>query len=265
MSVAIITGASSGIGEEFVRQLKELPEIDEFWLIARRGERLAALADQLSLKAKILSADLCLPEGIEAVRSALNEEKPNVRYLVNAAGFGRFGAFDQVSEGELVRMIDLNVKALVLLTHMVIPYMECGGRIIEMGSGSCFTPLPYFNVYASSKAFVLHYTKALNYEIAKYGLRATCFCPGWVATEFIGKATEQPGVTVPRSMKPLLCAEKVVRGCLRVAKKGKSMYVTNWYTKLQHLLFKLLPDKVLSAAWIKMQTANAPASGERAD
>ena len=258
MSVAIITGASSGIGAEFVRQLKDMPEIDTFWLIARRGDRLAALAEELSVKAKILTADLCVPEGIETVRAALAEEKPSVRYLINAAGFGRFGAFDQVPEAEIVRMIDLNVKALVLLTHMTVPYMECGGRIIEMGSGSCFTPLPNFNVYASSKAFVLHYTKALNHEIAKHGLRATCFCPGWVATEFIGKATEQVGVTVPREMKPLLSAEKVVRGCLCAAKKGKAMYVTNAFTKLQHLLFKLLPDSLLTAVWMKMQVTNEP-------
>ena len=132
--------------------------------------------------------------------------------------------------------------------------MERGGRIIELGSGSCFTPLPYFNTYASSKAFVLHYTKALNYEIKKYGIRATCFCPGWVETEFIGKATANEGATHPSesAMRPLLSSKKVVRGCVRAANKGKTMYVTNWYTKLQHLLFKLVPDCILTRAWLSM-------------
>ena len=151
-------------------------------------------------------------------------------------------------------MIDLNVKALVRITHMTVPYMERGGRIIEMGSASCFTPLPGFNVYASSKAFVLHYTKALNYELRPYGVRATCFCPGWVRTEFLPLATSVPGVPVPRATKPLLEVETVVACCIRAAVRGRTMCVTNWYTKLQHLLFKLLPDPLLTKMWLRMLT-----------
>ena len=201
MSVAIITGASSGIGREFAKQMKEKLGVTEFWFVARREDRMAALRDELSVKAKIITADLGCPEGIEKLRLALEEEKPRVKFLVNAAGFGCFGSFDQLAPEVISGMIDVNVKALVLITHMTIPYMEKGGRIIELGSGSCFTPLPYFNTYASSKAFVLHYTKSLNYEIKKYGLRATCFCPGWVETEFLGKATDNSSVTMPKSMK----------------------------------------------------------------
>ena len=252
MSVAIITGASSGIGREFAKNLNLMLGIDEFWFVARREERMKELSEELNVKAKIIKADLCNTEGIEAVRRALDTEKPVVSYLINAAGFGDFGAFDEISESSVARMIDLNAKALVLITHMVIPYMQKGGRIIELGSGSCFTPLPYFNVYSSSKVFVLHYTKALNYEIKKYGLRATCFCPGWVETEFIDKALLDGGTTHPKKMKPLLSAEKVVRGCIKAAEKGKTMYVVNWFTKLQHTLFKILPDCVLTRLWLTM-------------
>jgi len=253
MSIAIITGASSGIGSEFARQLKSMAGVEEFWFIARRTEKMEALRDELGVKAKIISADLSLPEGIDAVREALSAEKPTVRFLVNAAGFGNFGAFDQIPENDIVKMIDLNDKALVLITHMTIPYMERGGRIIELGSGSCFTPLPNFNIYASSKIFVLHYTKALNYEIKKYGLRATCFCPGWVETEFLGKATARDTVTKPKSMKPMLKCKDVVRRCVKASIKGRTMCVTNWYTKLQHLLFKTVPDNILTNLWMGMQ------------
>ena len=254
MSVAIITGASSGIGREFAKNLNSMLGIDEFWFIARREDRMEALRDELSVKAKIIKADLCNTEGIERVRAELEAEKPCVSYLVNAAGFGDFGAFDEISETSVARMIDLNAKALVLITHMVIPYMQKGGRIIQLGSGSCFTPLPYFNVYSSSKVFVLHYTKSLNFELKKYGVRATCFCPGWVHTEFLGKATAKAGVTRPRdsAMKPLLNCERVVKGCIRASDKGRAMYVTNWYTKLQHLLFKILPDPILTHMWLGM-------------
>ena len=252
MSVAIITGASSGIGREFAKQMKEKLSVDEFWFIARRADRMEALRDEIGVKAKIISADLTERSGLEAVRAALAEEKPKVKYLVNAAGFGKFGAFDELSESYVEKMIDLNSKALVLITHMTIPYMERGGRIVELGSGSCFTPLPYFNIYSSSKVFVLHYTKSLNYEIKKYGLRATCFCPGWVETDFLEKATDNPTVTMPKSMKPLLKTERVVAKCIRAMVKGRAMCVTNWYTKLQHVLFKILPDSVLSKIWLGM-------------
>ena len=248
MSIAIITGASSGIGKEFAKQLKE-KGVDEFWLIARREEMLVELSQELNVKCKIIKADLATDEGIEVYRAALEEEKPEVKYLINAAGFGVYGAFDQVEESVVKKMIDLNVKALVLITHITIPYMERGGRIVQMGSGSCFTPLPYFNIYSSSKVFVLHYTKSLNYELEKYGVRATCFCPGYVETEFLEKA-EKPGVPVPKEYKPLLKCDKVVAGCIKAMEKGKVMYVTNWYTKLQHLLFKILPDFILTKIWL---------------
>ena len=252
MSIAIITGASSGIGAAFAREYAS--KVDELWLVARRVDRMIQLGDSLGVKYKVISADLTTKEGIETIREALESEKPQVKYLVNAAGFGDFGAFDEIEERKVEMMIDLNVKALVLITHMTIPYMERGGRIIQLGSGSCFTPLPYFNVYSSGKVFVLHYTKSLNFEIKKYGLRATCFCPGWVHTEFLGNATAKSGVTRPRdsAMKPLLNCEKVVHGCVKAAEKGRTMYVTNWYTKLQHLLFKVLPDPILTHLWLGM-------------
>jgi short-subunit dehydrogenase len=254
MGIALITGASSGIGREFVKQLNENYGIEEFWLVARRKERMEALAKELSIKARIIGADLCTEEGVDAVRQALQSEKPQIKVLINAAGFGRFGAHDQISERDTIRMIDLNVKALVLITHMALPYMEKGGRIIEMGSGSCFTPLPNFNVYAASKSFVLHYTKALYYEVKKYGVTATAFCPGWVHTEFLDTAGTDMNVNRPKKTKPLLKVETVVKGSLKAAMKGKKMYVTNWFTKMQHVLFKILPDGILSRLWLKMQT-----------
>ncbi len=253
MAIAIITGASSGIGKEFARQLADSGEVDGFWFVARRRENMEALRDAIAVDAKIISADLISPEGIESVRQALIEEKPEVKYLINCAGFGNFGSFDRLSESEVTGMIDLNIKATVLITHMTVPYMVKGGRIIQLGSGSCFTPLPYFNIYSSSKVFVLHYTKALNFELKKYGIKATCFCPGWVDTEFLGKS-KIAGRRCPKEMKPLLKVDKVVKGCLKASRRGKVMYVTNWYTKLQHLMFKVLPDKLMSRVWLGMLT-----------
>ena len=256
MSVAIITGASSGIGREYAFKLRDIAKVSEFWLIARSTDKMEKVKEELSVPCKIISADLSVSEGIEKVRGELESCRPEVSFLVNAAGFGTFGAFDTLSEKTVSDMIDLNVKATVLLTHMIVPFMKKGGRIIELGSGSCFTPLPHFNIYSSSKVFVLHYTKSLNYELKPYGIRATCFCPGWVETPFLPKSLDAPGAYVPKSMKPLLDVSKVVTGCVKASIKGRAMYVTNWYTKLQHVLFKLLPDPILTKLWLGMLKKN---------
>ena len=194
MSYAIITGASSGIGWEFAKKIKETGRVDRFLLIARRRERLAALADMLGEGAEILEADLATEAGLATVRAYLEENRPSVRYLINAAGYGVFGDFSQVSERDTVGMIDLNVKALVLISHMVIPYMERGSNILEVGAASVFTPLPGFNIYASTKAFVFHYSQALAYEVKDRGIAVTVFCPGWVKTEFFDRAENEKSV-----------------------------------------------------------------------
>ncbi len=257
MSAAIITGASGGIGGELAKGLLRDWGVDELWLVARNEEKLARISARLreinpDVKIKIICADLGCDDGIATLRGALTEESPRLTCLVNAAGYGKFGTMEEISDEDAAGMIDVNSRATVLVTRMCVPYFERGGRIIQLGSGSCFTPLPAFSVYAASKIFVLHYTKALNYELKKYGVRATCFCPGWVQTDFFDVAIDDGSVTRPKSMKPMLDASKVARGCLRAAKKGKAMYVTNWYTKLQHLMFKLLPDPILTRMWLGM-------------
>ncbi len=256
MAVAVITGASSGIGREFAFKLRDMAGIDEFWLIARSTDRLCEVAQALSVKCKIISADLTKKEDIEKYREALREENPEIAFLVNAAGFGVFGAFDTLDEATVNDMIDLNIKASVLITHMSVPYMKKGGRIIELGSGSAFTPLPHFNVYASSKAFIVHYTKALNFELKPYSVKATCFCPGWVETAFLAKSLEAPGAYVPKKFYPVLNPEKIVKGCVKASVKGKRMYVTGKYTKMQHILYKLMPSALLSKIWLKMLRKN---------
>ena len=251
MSVAIITGASSGIGREFAKQLRDDFGISEFWFVARREERMQRLAEELSVKAKILALDLSTSEGLSALEKELLQNKPKVSYLVNAAGFGKFGGCGDIASSDVENMINLNVRALVRITEMTLPYIEKGGRIIQLGSASAFTPLPYFNVYASTKAFVVHYTKALNYEIKHLGIRATCLCPCWVDTEFIGCAKEGDECG-PKKFKPLLSAPYVVRRCLKKAKRGRTLCVVNWFTKLQHVLYKLVPTGVMSRIWLKM-------------
>ncbi|MBQ8352112.1 MAG: SDR family NAD(P)-dependent oxidoreductase [Clostridia bacterium] len=251
MAIAIITGASSGIGYRFAQEIAKTGEVDGFLLIARRRERLVALSEELGRGAEVLEADLAQPSGIEAVRAWLAERKPQVRYLINAAGYGVFGDYTQVSEQDTIGMIDLNVKATVLLSHMVIPYMIAGSNLLEMGSGSVFTPLPGFNIYASTKAFVYHYAQALAYEVRDRGIRVTVFCPGWVKTEFFDRA-ETEKAEGPRVKKPMLTVEYAVSCAMRAMKRGKILCACNWYTKMQHLFSKILPNCIPIAIWRSM-------------
>lgn len=253
--VAVITGASSGIGREFARQLKSKNEADIFWLVARRADRLRELANELGTQTRLIVADLSCPDGIGLLRATLERDRPKVSWLVSAAGYGKFGRGDELSPADVSGMIDLNCKASVLITQMTLPYLCRGGHIIEMGSASCFTPLPNFNIYAAGKAFILHYTKALRFEIRHLGISATAFCPGWVDTGFLGIADGGREVHMPTeaSRRPLLRPGRAVKGAIRAARHGRSLYVTNWYTKLQHLLSKFLPSDILTRQWLKMQ------------
>ena len=253
--IAIVTGASSGIGREFVRQLDASGEVDGFWLIARRRERLEELAATLTHPSRVLAADLATEEGLSLVEEALCSERPEVRVFISGAGYGRFGSWEELSAADTAGMIDLNVRASVMLTRMILPYTVRGGYIIQLGSGSCFTPLPNFAVYAAGKSFILHYSKALAREVRPLGITVTCLCPGWVDTEFLGVATRDESVRGPKpgALRPLLRADRVVCKALRSARRGRVMCVTGKFTKLQHVLFKLLPDGLLTWAWMKMQ------------
>lgn len=252
MKVAIVTGASSGLGREFVREIKRKNLADFFYLIARREDRLNALKEELDGNAITIPADLTTEEGLEKVKAVLFENKPEVSFLVNASGYGKFGTWEEVSDKDVKGMIDLNVTALVRMTNTVLPYMKKGAKILQVASSSAFTALPAFNVYASTKAFVLHYTKALRYEIKSKGISATAFCPCWIETEFVSVAEQDSAVTMPKKIKPLLNAEKVVRKAVRSAIKGKPLCVTNWYAKMQHVMEKILPYQISSKIWLKM-------------
>ena len=253
--IAIVTGASSGIGREFVRQLDAMGEVDGFWLIARRRDRLEELAAELTHPARVISADLATEQGLRTVEEELLAERPEVKVFISAAGYGRFGNWRELSVADTAGMIDLNVRAAVLLTNLILPYTVRGGYVIQLGSGSCFTPLPNFNVYAAGKSFILHYSKALAREVRPLGVTVTCFCPGWVDTEFLGVATRNDGVSGPKesALRPLLSVERVVRKALRDARRGRVMSVTGKFTKFQHVLFKLLPDGILTSLWMRMQ------------
>jgi len=189
MNIAIITGASSGIGAEFVMQIsKKHSNLDEIWIIARRIDKLEELSNQLRTKTKIMSLDLALDHDLSLLSDELAKFQPNVQILVNCAGYGKIGPFSLGSYEEEIGMININCKALTAVTYFVLPYMNESARIIQIASAAAFLPQPNFAVYAASKSYVLSFSRALKYELHNRKINVIAICPGPVDTEFFEKA-----------------------------------------------------------------------------
>ena len=191
MRIAIVTGASSGMGREFVLQLSQYVSVEEIWVIARRREALEALAGEVSVPIRPLALDLCDSTSFDTLASLLAAEQPDVKLLVNAAGFGKFGSYSKISAKDDLRMIDLNCRALVAMTRLVLPYMHENSHILQLDSLSAFQPVPYITTYGATKAFVLSYSRAMNRELKGTGIRMMAMNPGWVKTEFLTTLSRQ--------------------------------------------------------------------------
>lgn len=244
-SIAIVTGASSGIGREFVSQIaKSYRSIPEIWVIARREQELLALKDALpDTRIRTLPLDLSDPAAFEELRRLLDSEKPVIRILVNSAGLGRAGKVEKQELSDVLPMIDVNCRALTALTMLCLPYFRKGSRIIEVDSGSAFLPQPGFAIYAASKAYVLSFSRALKEELRERQVSVTAVCPGPVKTAFFetGEIALNP---VKRLF--LIRPEKVVRKALFDAEKGKAVSVCGGSMKLVRAAAGVLPQGLMT-------------------
>ena len=188
MKIAVITGASSGMGREFVYALDKDEEFDELWVIARREDRLIELKDKCRARIRPIVLDLQQRESANVYKALLEEHKPEIAVLVNAAGFGLFGAFMDMDLDRQLDIVDLNSRALTAMCYLSVPYMKKGSRIYNMGSMSSWQPVPYINVYGASKAYVLNFSRALGVELRDRGIKVMAVCPGWIQTEFFSHA-----------------------------------------------------------------------------
>ena len=253
MKIAIVTGASSGMGKEFVLQLKDYVQVDEVWAIARRTEALEKLEQESGLKVRPISLDLCEEESFRTVEKLLAEEKPDVKLLVNAAGFGKFGAYHKVSLTDEARMVDLNCKALLLMTRLVIPYMAPGSHILQLDSLSAFQPVPYITTYGATKAFVLSYSRAMNRELRSAGIRMMTMNPGWVKTEFFRHAFQTNDGEVQYFDRLYEAKDVVATGLKDLYRSKKDCSIHGFPVKFQVFLVKLVPHRFVMDIWHKQQ------------
>ncbi len=254
MNIAIVTGASSGMGKEFVLQLGAYEKVDEIWVVARREAALESLQSQVSVKVRPVVLDLCDCESFSKMEALLLEEKPEIRLLVNAAGFGKFGSFRNIPLDDDLRMIDLNCKALVAMTRICLPYMHRGSHILQLDSLSAFQPVPYITTYGATKAFVLSYTRAANRELKGSGIRMMAMNPGWVKTEFFNHAFQSNAGAQVQYFDRLYEAKDVVATGLKDLYTTKKAYsVHGLPIRNQVRLVKLLPHGLVMNIWCRQQ------------
>lgn len=246
MKIAIVTGASAGLGREIVRQIEAVfPEIEQYWLIARRQNRLKELVASLPEgRAECLPLDLCDPMSFITLQEKLAAEQPEVALLVNNAGCGYLGSIGEVETSTQTRMIDLNLRALTAVTNITVPFMAPGSRILNVSSIAAFCPTPRMTVYSASKSYVSAFTIGLAEELKPKGITATAVCPAPMQTEFLD-AGRIAGNSRMFETLPYCDQVQVAGGALRAARAGRTIYTPKLFYKFYRLVAKVTPVKLM--------------------
>ena len=260
MRIAIVTGASSGLGREFAKEIAKREPIEAVWVIARREDRLRAISSEIfpgisgspeTLVSVVpVPLDLTNQDSFTRLKSLLEKEKPDVRILVNAAGFGKMGNYSEVSGHDSGDMIELNCRALVSMTELVLPYMTKGARILEICSVAAFQPLPSLNVYAASKAFVYSYSRSLRWELFGRGVHVTAVCPYWIGnTEFIPVTKRGANPRAVRHFPFASHARPVAKIALFDSRLNLPVCTPGLVAFLQRIATKFIPHEIIIACW----------------
>jgi hypothetical protein len=246
----LITGASAGLGAEFARQCTARG--DEVILVARRRDRLQALAVELGPNAHVIEADLAQPGSGTRVVTEAGARGLWVRTLINNAGFGVSGGFEKLPVARQLETIDVNVRALTELCAAVLPDMrrDGGGAVLNVASTAAFQAGPYMAVYYASKAYVLSFTEALHQELKGSGIAVTALCPGPTATEFFEVAGAPDGRLAKMATEPIA----VVRAGLDGLAKNKAIVVPGAMNKLGAQANRLLPRAAMRRIVERLKT-----------
>lgn len=253
--IAIITGASSGMGRQFARTAADYVEFDELWAVARRADRLSALAEELSGKANVVSVPLDLEDSqsIDSLGEKIQSEDAEVVLLVNAAGFGKFQAVTDVPKKTADGMLALNCRAMMDMCYTCLPYMKPGAKILNIASVAGFQPVPYICEYAATKAFVLSFSRGLWKEQKGKGITVTALCPYWTKTEFFDVAQLKDSDNIVTYFNAMYEAEDVVARGWRDLMKGRDVSTFGFIARAQIALVKLLPHRIVMWIWCKQQ------------
>ncbi len=246
MKIAIITGASAGLGKELLKKsITAFPEIEEYWLIARNYEKLKEAAAAYPDKAfRLLALDLASADSFTAISDELKDAEPVIHLLINNAGCGYLNNIGDGPLNEQTAMVDLNVRALTAVTHIALPYIPSGGHIINISSIAGFCPNPRMTVYSSTKAYVSSFSRGLWDELKGRNISVTAVCSGPMDTEFIYKGKIKGNSKTFETL-PYCDPEKVAAGSIRAALKGRAVYTPRAFFKLYRVLAKIIPHAIM--------------------
>ena len=247
MNIAIITGASSGIGIEFARQIDQnLRKTDEIWLLARRREPMEELARSMKIKTSIIPIDITNEKELKQFEEVLEISSPKITMLVNCAGVGYHGKFAGQNDDELTAMLRLNVMALTMLTKICLPYMRRGSKIVQFASGAAFLPQADFAVYAASKSYVYSFSRALGQELKSLGISVTTVCPGPVDTPFLEQAYGDVSRMGTLKRLTTVSAAYVVSKAIADCKRGRTVSVCGLPMKALYLATQGLQSCIMA-------------------
>ncbi len=253
MKVAIITGATSGIGYEAAIQIdRRFTSLDEIWIIGRREEKLLELQRKLKHGVRTFAMDVTKQTDMEEFEDVLYKLNPNIRMLFQSAGMGLHGKFAEMTAKDQAAMIRLNCEALTDMTSLCLPFMRRGSHIINLASSAAFLPFPGYSVYGASKAYVLNFSRALRAELKSKGIHVLAVCPGPVNTPFFD-VSERYGKGISPFKKSMMnTPETVVRRALGDAALHKAVSVDGPHIGAFRLLAKVLPKTPVVAVLNKV-------------
>lgn len=246
MNIAVITGASSGLGWEYAREVyTSRAELDEIWVIARREERLKELQSELGSTVVPIAFDITDPQAIKNYVSLLKEKNVTVKLLINNAGFGKLGNFDKLSLEENAAMVRLNCEALTAMTAATLPFMNEHSEILNSCSIASFAPNTRMAVYSSTKAYVMSFSRALREELKPRKINVLAVCPGPMDTEFLSVANIDKGSSKTFDRLPRVNARVMAVKSLKASQKRKAVYTNRFFYKFYRILAKILPHSLI--------------------
>lgn len=242
--IAIITGASSGIGYEFARQIDK-KNYEEIWLIGRRAERLKDLSEKLQTRARIFALDLCEEKSFEILKKELEISNKKIGLLINSAGMGENNYFKNTSFDDDMKTLDLNIKALTSMTKISLDFFQKDGIILNIASSAAFIPQAKFALYAASKSYVLSFSRAIRREFKD--IKISVLCPNRVETEFLKKSNNNSGGIKNLGNENL---EKMVAKAIKKMGK-KDLITTHPSAKILLIISKIFPHSFIM--WIEKE------------
>lgn len=245
MKIAVITGASSGLGKEYVHSvLKKYADIEKILIIARREDKLKEIAETSS-KIVPVCMDLTSPDFAEKYSEILAKSNADVKLLINNAGFGKLGLFEDIRIEDNAGMIRLNCEAFTIVAYETLKFMKAGAEIINTCSIASFAPNTRMTVYSSTKAYVMSFSRALREELKAKQINVLAVCPGPMDTEFLPVANIGVGDSKTFDSLPRVNVKKIAEKSLVASSKKKAVYTCMIFYKFYRFVAKILPTSLV--------------------